>query len=286
VTGHLSVPIEDPEQTAMIPEGKYADIGDGLQVHYHEAGEGEPVVFVHGSGPGASGYSNFKGCMEAFAARGYRAIAPDTIGYGYSSREPDIDYGFDLFVDGLKRFLDTLGIEKCSLVGNSMGGAMCIRFALDNPDRVDKLIMMAPGGMEVREVYMGMRGIRRMLKALFGGSELSLESMKKVFELQIFKPEEVSDDVIAERLAMAKTQPRKVFERMKVPNLEDEIANLECPIMVFWGQNDQFCPVSGAAKFAERCSNTRVLTITECGHWVMVEHPELFNKTSCDFLDE
>ena len=65
----------------------------------------------------------------------------------------------------------------------------------------------------------------------------------------------------------------EVFESMKVPNLEDEIANLQSPIMVSWGQNDQFCPVSGAQKFAERCSNTRVMTITECGPWVMVEPP-------------
>ena len=270
----------------MINEGKYVDIGDGLKIHYHERGEGPAVVFVHGSGPGASGVSNFGPSLEAFAKRGYRAIAPDTLGYGFSSREPDLDYGFPFFVDGLRRFLDALGLEEVSLVGNSMGGAMCIRLALDTPDRVSKLVLMAPGGMEAREVYMGMRGIRRMLKALFGGSDLSLDSMKRVFELQLFRPEEVSDDVIAERLAMAKLQPRSVFENMRVPNQEAEIANLSCPIQVFWGQNDQFCPVSGATKFAEACSDTRVTILTECGHWVMVERPELFSRLSCDFLDE
>ncbi len=270
----------------MIPEGTYVDIGGGQQIHYHETGEGTPVVFVHGSGPGASGWSNFHDAMDAFAARGYRAIAPDSLGYGYSTKPEDANYDLAFYVDGLKRFLDALGIERCALVGNSMGGAMCVRFALDHPERVEKLILMAPGGMEEREVYMGMRGIRRMLKAIFGGGELDLPSMKKVFELQVYRPDDVDDSVIEERLKMAKLQPRRVFETSNVPNLEHEISKLACPILVMWGQNDQFCPVSGAVKFAERCQQTRVLTITECGHWVMVEHPELFSRTSCDFLDE
>lgn len=270
----------------MIPESTYVDIGDGLRVHYHEQGSGPAVVFVHGSGPGASGWSNFRAQLPYFAARGYRAIAPDALGYGYSSKPEDANYHLGFYVDGLRRFLDALGIERCTLVGNSMGGAMCIRFALDAPERVDKLVLMAPGGMEEREVYMEMRGIRRMLKAMFGGEPLSFESMKKVFELQVYRPEDVEDDVIRERLAMAELQPRRVFETSRVPNLENEVANLACPIFVLWGQDDQFCPVSGAAKFAERCKRTRVLTITECGHWVMVEHPELFNRMCCDFLDE
>lgn len=275
----------------MIPQGKYVEIGDGLKVHYHEHTPGHavsdvPVVFVHGSGPGASGWSNFNASMQAFAARGYRCLAPDSLGYGYSSKPEDAEYHLSYFVDGLRRFLDALGIDRCALVGNSMGGAMCVRFALDNPERVNKLILMAPGGMEERDVYMGMRGIRRMLKAIFGGGELDLASMKKVFELQVYRPHEVDDAVIAERLKMAKLQPRRVFETSRVPNQEDEIANLQCPILVLWGQNDHFCPVSGAVKFAERCQQTRVLTITECGHWVMVEHPALFNRMSCDFLDE
>ena len=271
----------------MIPEGNYADIGDGLRVHYHEAGDADRpvVVFVHGSGPGASGWSNFRGCLPYFASRGYHAIAPDSLGYGYSSKPEDAAYTLDFLVDGLRRFLDRRGITSCTLVGNSMGGAMCVRFALDNPDRVDKLVLMAPGGMEEREVYMGMRGIRRMLKAVFSG-ELTLDSMKRVFELQLFAPEDIDEEVVVERLAMAKQQPLRVFETMKVPNQEHEIADLTYPILVFWGQNDQFCPVSGAVKFAERCTRTRVLTITECGHWVMVEYPELFNRTSGDFLDE
>jgi len=269
----------------MIPEGKFVDIGDGQRIHYHERGAGYPVVFVHGSGPGASGYSNFRACLDGFAERGYRAIAPDSLGYGYSSKPEDVEYALSTFVDGLRRFLDAIGVQECALVGNSMGGAMCIRFALDAPERVSRLVLMAPGGMEPRERYMEMRGIRRMLKAVFSGA-FDHESMKRVFELQIYDPAQISDEVVAERLAMAKMQPLHVFKTMNIPNLEDEISGLQAPLLVFWGQNDEFCPVSGATKFAERCRQTRVVIVTECGHWVMVEHPAMFTRMSCDFLDE
>jgi 4,5:9,10-diseco-3-hydroxy-5,9,17-trioxoandrosta-1(10),2-diene-4-oate hydrolase len=68
-----------------VPEGKFADVGGGLRIHYHEEGQGSPVLFLHGSGPGASGYSNFRRNYPYFAGRGFRAIVPDTIGFGHSS---------------------------------------------------------------------------------------------------------------------------------------------------------------------------------------------------------
>ena len=110
--------------TNAVPEAKYVDIGDGLKIHYHEAGEGYPVLFLHGSGPGASGWSNFKGNFPYFAKNGFRALIPDTLGFGYSSKPDTMDYGMDVVVNGVKRMLDALGIEKCAVIGNSHGGAM------------------------------------------------------------------------------------------------------------------------------------------------------------------
>ncbi|MEO7329099.1 MAG: alpha/beta fold hydrolase, partial [Minicystis sp.] len=134
--------------TFAVPEGKYADVGEGLRIHYQEQGEGKPLLFLHGSGPGASGYSNFKGNYPFFAARGYRVIVPDTLGYGYSSKPDDRDYGLDFLVGALHRFTRAAGIERCAVVGNSHGGAMAIKLALDHPTLVEKLVLMAPGGLE------------------------------------------------------------------------------------------------------------------------------------------
>jgi 4,5:9,10-diseco-3-hydroxy-5,9,17-trioxoandrosta-1(10),2-diene-4-oate hydrolase len=73
---------------------------------------------------------------------------------------------------------------------------------------------------------------------------------------------------------------------MVVPHLAPELHRIQCPVFGFWGMGDKFCPVSGATTIAEQCKRARVLLLSECGHWVMVEHPDLFNRLSVDFLRE
>lgn len=269
--------------TKAVPEGKYCDIGDGLQVHYQEEGTGFPVVFLHGSGPGASGYSNFKRNYPYFAKNGFRTILPDTLGFGYSSK-PDVDYGMDFVTGALKRFLDKLQVTKCALVGNSHGGAQAITLAIQRPELVSKLVLMAPGGLEERETYMKMDGIRTMMKVFLGGGATTLEGMRKVFELQLFDPKLVTDEILEERRQITELQPKRVLTTLGVPHLAPELSKIQCPVFALWGMNDKFCPVSGAARIAEAVTRARVLTLTQCGHWVMVEHADLFNRLSVDFL--
>ena len=138
------------------PPVQRADIGDGLHIAYREAGpaDGRPVVFVHGSGPGASGHSNFKLNYPTFAAAGLRVLVPDSLGYGDSSKPEDAQYTLDYLVGALLRFLDAVGVDRCTLVGNSLGGAMCIKVGLDHPERVERLVLMAPGGRPVHAIVM------------------------------------------------------------------------------------------------------------------------------------
>ena len=96
------------------------------------------------------------------AEAGYRVLVPDMIGFGWSSK-PDIDYPLDLFVGTLIEFLDAVGVKRCTLVGNSLGGAISIKTALDRPGLVEKLVMMGTGGIESRETYFAMPGIRAMV---------------------------------------------------------------------------------------------------------------------------
>jgi 4,5:9,10-diseco-3-hydroxy-5,9,17-trioxoandrosta-1(10),2-diene-4-oate hydrolase len=257
---------------------------DGKDVAYHDVGDGVPVVFLHGSGPGASGWSNFRRNYPAFAAAGLRAIVPDTLGYGYSSKPDDVDYTLDFLVAALRRFLDGLGIARCAVVGNSHGGAMAIKLALDDPGRVARLVLMAPGGLEEREVYMKMAGIRAMMKAFLGDGGLSRETLRGVFELQLYDRSLVTDEILDERLEIARLQPRRVLTSMQVPHLAPALERLACPIFALWGMNDQFCPPTGAWTLARSCKQTRVLTLSECGHWVMVEKAALFNRLCIEFV--
>ncbi len=272
--------------TRAVPEGKYADLGDGLKVHYHEVGEGKPLLFLHGSGPGASGWSNFRHNFPFFAANGFRCIVADTLGYGYSSKPDDRDYALDFLVSNVKKFLDVLGVEKCAVIGNSHGGAMSMKLAIDHPSVVEKLVLMAPGGLETRETYMNMDGIKAMMKAFFGREGITRETMRRVFELQLFDPSLVTDGLLDERVEIANLQPKRVLSSMQVPNLSAELTKIQCPTFALWGVDDKYCPVSGAMTIATGCPGARVMMISKCGHWVMVEHASLFNRLCLDFLKE
>jgi 4,5:9,10-diseco-3-hydroxy-5,9,17-trioxoandrosta-1(10),2-diene-4-oate hydrolase len=269
-----------------VPEGKYADVGDGLRVHYQERGEGPALVFLHGSGPGASGFSNFKRNYPYFAERGFRTLMPDTLGFGYSSQPTDIDYGLDFLVGKLATFLRAVGVTRAAVVGNSHGGALAIQLALTYPELVEKLVLMAPGGLEERETYMKMDGIRTMMAVFLSKDGITRDGMRKVFGLQLYDPRLLTDEIIEERFQIAEHQPKRVLTTLNVPYLTPRLAELGCPVFALWGVNDKFCPVSGAMRIAESCKQSRVMMLSECGHWVMVEHTDLFNRLCLDFLRE
>jgi 4,5:9,10-diseco-3-hydroxy-5,9,17-trioxoandrosta-1(10),2-diene-4-oate hydrolase len=258
-------------------------LASGYEMHRSEIGTGAPIVFIHGSGPGASGSSNFRPNLGAFAAAGYRVIAPDLIGYGGSSKPSDVEYTLDFFVDTLVEELDRLEIERCTLVGNSLGGAIAIRIALDRPALVDKLIMMAPGGIETRETYFAMPGIQRMVGG-FTSEGFDEARMRAIVTNLVYDPACVTDSLVAERFAVAKTQPKEVLSTMRVPDLSPRLGELTQPILGFWGLDDGFCPASGAAKFLTACQDVRFVTFNRCGHWVMVERAEEFNRYALGFL--
>jgi 4,5:9,10-diseco-3-hydroxy-5,9,17-trioxoandrosta-1(10),2-diene-4-oate hydrolase len=268
-----------------VPEAEYVDIGDRLRVHYQSRGSGDAVVFLHGSGPGASGWSNFRRNYPVVADAGFRAIVPDTLGFGYSSK-PDVHYGLDFVVGALERALERLGVTKCALVGNSHGGAMAIRLASRRPDLVTRLVVMGAGGLEERETYMKLEGIRAMMKVVLSPEGITRDGMRKIFGLQLFDPSLLTEQILDERCSLAELQNKRVFTTLGVPNLTPDLAKITCPVLALWGVDDRFCPVSGALTIAKTCKHARVTMLTECGHWVMVEHAAYFNRACIDFLRE
>jgi 4,5:9,10-diseco-3-hydroxy-5,9,17-trioxoandrosta-1(10),2-diene-4-oate hydrolase len=270
-----------------VPEGKYAEIGNGITLHYHEAGSGDRgvILFVHGSGPGASGWSNFKGNSPFLAGHGYRTLVPDTMGYGYSTKPEEGTFSLEDVAAQYKGLLDALGADRVSVVGNSQGGAIAITMALNYPELVEKLVLMGPGGVEQCETYMEMEGIKAMIRVLYKEG-ISKESMRKVFTLQLCDESLITDEIIEERFQVAMTQHKDNIARIRVANQEDRLSEIQCPVLCFWGANDKFCPVSGASKVASRCPNSRTVLIGNCGHWVMVEYAKLFNELTLKFLND
>ncbi len=260
-------------------------VAGGYDIHLAEAGAGPAVVFIHGSGPGASGASNFRQNYGAFVAAGYRVVLPDLIGYGASSKPEGIDYTLALFTDTLFDALRQHGIERAILVGNSLGGGVALQIALDHPEFVERLVLMAPGCIEEQADYFKMPGIARMVSG-FGSPDFSLAEQKRLVS-NLVHPDfvtQISDELIAERFAVARTQPKDVLARMRTPNLGPRLGEIDRPILVLWGVNDEFCPESGARHFLERCADARCISFTRTGHWVQVERAEEFNRYALEFL--
>lgn len=276
-----------PISPSPIPVGHFVDIapvaGSAQRIHYHEQGEGEVVIFLHGAGTGASGYSNFKGNYPAFAQAGYRCIVPDLLGYGLSSK-PDIEqYDLDFFIAGVKGLVDALGFKHITLLGNSLGGAVALGYALAHPQDVKRLILMAPGGVEDLDTYLAMPGIANMFKVYQSG-KTGAAAMREVMTMQLFDPTLLTEDIINERAPIAETQTQAARSILKVPNMTERLHELRCPVFGFWGVNDQFNPVSGTTKLVDNCPQARIIVLNQCGHWVQVEHREMFNRACIDFL--
>ena len=265
------------------PFGRLVKLKQGYEMHYLEHGSGPAVVFVHGSGPGVNAYSNFFPNYRALAAAGYRCVLPDMIGFGWSSKPDDIDYTLELFVPTLREFLDLLKIERCVLVGNSLGGAISMKLAIDHPERVEKLIVMGPGGIEARETYFKMPGIQKMVSQ-FVGSGFDRPGLRRLLELLAYDPNTITEELLEQRFNILQTQPKAVLARMSITDLTPELGKLRGPLLGFWGVEDQFCPASGYEKILRAVPDSRFIMYSRCGHWAMIERAEDFNRNAIEFL--
>ncbi|MCB2065445.1 MAG: alpha/beta fold hydrolase [Erythrobacter sp.] len=261
-------------------------VAGGHDIHVQEAGSGPAVVFIHGSGPGASGASNFRGNIDAFVDAGFRVILPDLIGYGQSSKPEGIDYTLQLFTDTLYDALRQHGIDQAVLVGNSLGGGIALLMTLDHPEFASKLVLMAPGCVAERESYFVMPGIAKMVSN-FGSDDFNLAEQKRLVS-NLVHPDFVAnipDSLIEERFAVARTQPKDVLMRMRTPDLSPRLGEITQPIFVLWGLNDEFCPEAHARLFLDHCDDVRAITFGRTGHWVQVERAAEFNRYSIDFIN-
>lgn len=270
---------------AELKQATYRVAGD-YDIHVAEAGSGPAVVFLHGSGPGASGASNFRQNIDAFVDAGFRVILPDLIGYGASSKPEGIDYTLQLFTDTVYDALRQHGVERAALVGNSLGGGVALQLTLDHPEFTSSLVLMAAGCVAERESYFVMPGIAKMVSS-FGGPDFNLAEQKRLVSNLVhpdFAPN-IPDELIAERFAVARTQPKDVLVRMRTPDLSPRLVEITQPIFVLWGLNDEFCPEAHARLFLDKCADVRAITFARTGHWVQVERAAEFNRYGIDFLN-
>ena len=276
---------------AANPEtSQYHEVTPERLIHYTDhapiGASNGTAIFIHGSGPGASGWSNFKHNVSAFQEAGYRCIVYDQWGYGKTSKPQDVDHTLDFFVDGLVSLMDSADVTNAVLVGNSLGGAVALGLALRHPERVEKLILMAPGGIESRENYFSMPGIQAMVKYPMGSPEFTKQVLAQLLTQLVYDPENVDEELVDERWATLETQNAHVLATMQIPDLSDQLASIDINTLGFWGTEDRFCPASGTWKILQMKGNVQAELVNYCGHWVMSEYQELCNECCLSSLSK
>jgi 4,5:9,10-diseco-3-hydroxy-5,9,17-trioxoandrosta-1(10),2-diene-4-oate hydrolase len=268
----------------------------GKPIFVAEAGDGPPVVMLHGGGPGASGVSNYSRNIDSLAEH-FRVIVPDLPGYGRSAKGVDQSDPFGYLADMIRGLLDELGLGTACLVGNSYGGAAALRLALDTPQRVDKLVLMGPGGIGTTR-GVPTAGLKSLL-AYYGGDGPSRDKLETfIRNYLVYEGTCVPDSLIDTRYA-ASVDPEVVADpplrrpsgptalrtlwRMDLTR-DKRLKHLQTPTLVLWGRDDKVNRPSGGPMLANLMPNAELVMTSRTGHWMQWERAELFNRMAIDFL--
>ncbi len=260
---------------------------NGITTNYLEAGSGDPVLLIHGSGPGVSAYANWRLTIPALAESN-RVLAMDMVGFGFSERPTGATYGLTTWVDQAVGFLDALGIEKATVVGNSFGGAIALRMASRHPGRVDALALMGSVGVPF-EITEGLDAV--------WGYEPSFESMRRMMDYFAYSRELVTDELAQVRYrasirpgfqesygSMFPAPRQRSVDAMVTP--DEEIRSLPHRTLIVHGREDQVIPLQNSLRLHELIDRSQLHVFGRCGHWTQIEHADAFNRLLSNFLTD
>jgi pimeloyl-ACP methyl ester carboxylesterase len=262
------------------------------RVNYVEMGEGPPVVFVHG----LSGcWQNWLENIPHFASR-HRVIAVDLSGFGESElpREEISIPGYGKFVDA---FLGAIGVERCALVGNSMGGFIAAETAISHPSRVEKLVLVAAAGGPTLADH-GSRDAKRLMRAarllapaiaaVFARRERFVRRprLRGALFWKVARHPELLRPELCYEVASGAGKPgfNDALQAILDYDFRDRIPEISCPTLIVWGRNDEIVPVQDAYEFERLIPGAKRVIFEDTGHVPMLERPARFNRVLEEFL--
>jgi pimeloyl-ACP methyl ester carboxylesterase len=268
---------------------RFVEVG-GLNIHYNEVGSGTPLVLIHGSGPGASGWANFSRNMEPLSKR-FRAICIDLPGFGKSDMKPAGVPIPGWWADIVGKFLDALGIEKAHFIGNSLGGVISLKLALTRPEKVGRMVLMGTGGSLPVFTPWPTEGIKSIL-GYYEGTGPSIERLRAFAQQFVYDPSQLTDELLEKRLK-ASLDPRIVANppmRMGPGTVLEDVwrdaglTKLPHETLMIWGREDRVLPLDAAFVLLKQIPRARLLVMPQCGHWAQWEHADEFNATVTSFF--
>jgi pimeloyl-ACP methyl ester carboxylesterase len=263
-------------------------------LRYHEAGEGPVLLFLHGSGPGVTGWRNFRGVLPAFAAH-FRCLVLEFPGFGVSD-----DFGGHpmLTAQGaVVRFADQLGLDSVDIIGNSMGGGVGINYAIQHPDRVRRLVTI--GGIGTNVFSPGPSEGIKLLQEFT--EDPTRQRLIAWLHSMVYDPALVTEELIEERWALA-TDPetleaaRRMYGKAAFAAMMTAMRNSDAPLpwalmhkvkaptLLTWGRDDRVSPLDMALIPMRTIPNAELHVFPNCGHWAMIEAKQAFEATVLSFL--
>ncbi|MEY4974886.1 MAG: hypothetical protein RIQ97_81 [Pseudomonadota bacterium] len=274
-------------------EGRTAD-GSAWTIYYQVSGQGPDLILLHGGGPGATGQSNYSKNIEALA-QAYRVWVIDIPGWGQSSKNLQAFGDIGPFQNGARAvlaFMDAVGIARAHLVGNSLGGSVALCLAMSHPERVDRMVLMGPGGGVVPGATGPTEGIMQ-LTHYYQGEGPTLAKLSAFIANLVHDPSLITPELIRQRFE-ASADPDicanpPIRPRPGGPGKETFIsrdprmAELPHRALFIWGLQDKVNPV-GAVESFRVVPHADFVLLTHCGHWAQWEHAERFNDLVLSFL--
>lgn len=264
---------------------------DGIRVHYQEAGDPKApaLVLIHGF---ASSTLVWSKVFLRLAAAGYRVIAPDMLGYGYSAKPRNGEYTIAGQARLLAGLLDALGIPRAIFIGSSYGGAVAATCALDYPDRVEKLILVGSVNNNRPLEFMlmrlfGSRVVGDVVSPLLIGSRRLLRlRMKRVYDRHAWVMDERRVDARHLPLRAAGTHRAIIntVRRWDAERISRDAHLITQPTLLLWGENDREIPLADGERLHAEIPRSRLIVFLECGHLPHEEYPEAFTNVVTDFV--
>jgi 4,5:9,10-diseco-3-hydroxy-5,9,17-trioxoandrosta-1(10),2-diene-4-oate hydrolase len=274
--------------TAIHPESHFAEV-EGVKLHYHRLGNGAPLLLLHGGGPGASGWSNYSRNVEVLSKL-FDLIIPDLVGYGRSDKPQLTGPRFGIYARSILGLMDSLGLAKAHVVGNSLGGGTALKMTLDAPDRVDRLVLMGPAGLIAPTTPMPTVGVRQIME-FYSGAGPSREKLKSFLQTMIYDPSFLTEDLLDDRYRAA-TEPGLLANpplgKGGPPPVEalwrEDLTRLAHQTLILWGREDRVNPLDMHLTLLAQLPNAQLTVFTRCGHWVQWERARAFNALVRAFL--
>jgi pimeloyl-ACP methyl ester carboxylesterase len=293
-TWHAAEVIHPPEPTSTAEHDLREIRTPAGVLRYYESGDGPPLLFLHGSGPGVTGWRNFRGVLPVFAEE-FRCLILEFPGFGVSD-----DFGGHPMITAqgaVAPFLDALGMDRVDIIGNSMGGGVGINFAIHHAGRIGRLVTI--GGIGTNIFSPGPSEGIRLLQEFT--EDPSRERLIAWLNSMVYDQDLVTEELIEERwklatdsetLASARrmygkaafAQMMAMMKAADVPMPWALMHKVAAPTLLTWGRDDRVSPLDMALVPMRTIPNAELHVFPNCGHWAMIEAKEAFENTVLGFL--